>query len=202
MTALQTALEAVLRSPEPQHLVSLQEALWLHRAALPPEERSRVDEALAVAGDFYRYLVDLQARLSARQFSELASWLDMAAVGAVALEHVTAGSRAWSELATAALSEALMAVGSRQYVKAWSAELQGVDLRAAWSLRDTLWRVSLAWQPNMDPEARLALVQRLTGPLLDGSLSPAGKLVLLARLYQVLLALQGMRLLAPHEPGE
>lgn len=201
MIALQTALEAVLRSPQPHHLVSLQDALWLHRAA-SPEDRSPVDEALAIAGDFYRYLVDLQARLSARQFSELASWLDMAAVGAVALEHVTAGGGAWTELATAALSEALMAVGSRQYVKAWSAELQGVDLRAAWSLRDTLWRVSVAWQPNMDPEARLALVKRLTDPLLDAGLSPEGKLLLLARLYQVLLALQVMRLISLHRAGE
>lgn len=196
MTALAAALAAVLRNPDPDRLEALQEALLLHQAAAPAEQVAVVSEALALAGDFYRYLVDLQARLTARQFSELASWLDMAAVGAVALEHLVSNpGGGWVELVAAGLSEALMAVASRQYVRAWSVELKGIDLQARWRLRESLWRLSLSMQPELSPAERMAAVQRLVAPLADPTLPSAGRLLLLARLYQVALTVQVNRLI-------
>ena len=94
MNNLNDALLAVLRQPGPTALVALQEALLA--GAAPSPER---DSCLALAGQFHRYLVELQARLTARQYSELASWLDMTAVGLVAFEELIRGTASgWRDL--------------------------------------------------------------------------------------------------------
>ncbi len=55
--------------------------------------RPQRDRALELVRHFYRYQIDLQTMLSARQYSELASWLDVTAVGLVAFEELMRGRR-------------------------------------------------------------------------------------------------------------
>lgn len=191
MDTLTQSLLLALRQPSPAALVSLQENLLAGAAASPARDR-----ALAAAGHFYRYLVDLAAMLSARQYSEVASWLDMTAVGLVAFEEVLRGTASsWRELLLAVASETAMVLGSRQYIRSWAVEVGPIHDGATWTLREALWRLSEETQPELAPAARLDALRRL----LPESLSQAhqsARAVVLGRLFQVLLLIRVGRLLA------
>ncbi len=198
MNTLSDTLFAVLRDPQPSRLIALQEALLVAQAAAPPGQRAAFDRPLQLAGEFYTYLGELQSALTARQFSELASWLDISAVGAVAFEHFIAGEGGgWIEFAAAALSELLMVVASRQYIKAWETETRPIHEQATWRLRQAFWRLSLEQQPDLAPAARLAAIQHLLAPALNPELPAASRQMLVGRLFQVLLLLEVGKLLPP-----
>lgn len=191
MDSLTQSLHTVLRRPDPAALVALQEALLAGAAPSPARAH-----ALAVAGRFHRYLVDLQGRLSARQFSELASWLDITAVGLVAFEAVIQGAASsWRELLIGIASEGAMVLGSRQYIKAWDAEVGPIHDGAVWFLREALWELSEESQPDLSPSARLEATRRLLPEALDTARHSA-RAVVLGRLFQVLLLIRVLRLLA------
>ena len=185
MNTLMQSLETVLRRPDPAALVALQEALLLEAAPSPQRDR-----CLALAGEFHRYQLELQGRLSARQYSELASWLDIAAVGLVAFEDLIRGmATGWRDLLVGLASESIMAIGSRQYIKAWTAELGPIHAAAAWTLREALWRLSEETQPDLEPASRLAAVQSLMPEALGQAQSSAQAMVL-GRLFQILLLIR------------
>lgn len=198
MKPLSDTLYAVLRNPQPTEIIALQEALLVEQVLAPAAQRAAFDQALGVTGDFYGYLTQLQSALTARQYSELASWLDISAVGAVAFEHfIVNGGGTWVELAAAALSETLMVFASRQYVKAWETETRLIHEQTSWLLRQALWRLSLDQQPDLAPAARLEAIRRLLAPALDPTAPAAAKLLLLGRLFQVLLLVKVGYLLSP-----
>jgi hypothetical protein len=198
MKALDDTLYAALRNPQPSQLIALQEALLIERLMAPEAQRAAFDQALETTGEFYGYLVQLQSALTARQYSELASWLDISAVGAVAFEHFFVnGGGTWVEFAAAALSETLMVVASRQYVKAWETETRLIHERTTWLLRHELWRFSLDQQPDLAPTARMEAIRRLLAPALDPAVPAVGKLLLLGRLFQVLLLVRVGQLALP-----
>lgn len=203
MKALSDALYGVLRTPQPSQLIALHEELLVHQARASEAQQAAFDKTLEVAGEFYGYLTQLKSALTARQYSELASWLDIAAVGTVAFEHFIVGSGGnWVELAAAVLSETLMVIASRQYVKAWETETRLIHEQATWYLRQALWRLSQDQQVDLAPAARLEAIRRLLAPALDPDMPVAGKLLLVGRLYQVLLLIAASPLLAPSaEPG-
>ena len=129
MDSLLDAVQSVLSQPTPDALVVLQ-AVLLARG----EQGARVGRALEIAGHFHSYLSELQSKLTARQYSELASMLDIGAVGIVVLENLLCAGReeVWKRLALGGLAEGLMVAASRQYVKGWQTEtgLTGVTRRA------------------------------------------------------------------------
>jgi hypothetical protein len=184
--SLQDLLGRVLTEPSPADLLALQ--TWLLAAETSPESAGAAMRAHEVAGEFYAYLVELQARYGARQYSELASFLDIGAVGAVALENlIEAGEALTQRLLLGGLSELLMVAASRQYVKAWSREIQPVHMRAVWFLRAELWRLSTAERPGIRADERTALVDELLAPALNGDAAEQVRLSLLGRLFQLLL---------------
>lgn len=198
MKTLSDVLFEVLRNPQPARLIALQEALLVAQAAAPAAEQPAFEQPLQLAGEFYVYLCELQSALTARQFSELASALDIGAVGAVACEHFLGGEGGgWLDFAAAALSEILMVIASRQYIKAWEAEMRPIHEQATWRLRQAFWRLSVAQQPDQSPAARVAAIQRLLAPALDSALPAASRQVLVGRLFQVLLLVEVGRLLPP-----
>ena len=85
MQPLSETLVLVLRQPNVDNLIALQEAVL---SCLPPSTER--DTAMETIGHFYEYLLGLQQKLTARQYSELASWLDISAVGLVAFESLLA----------------------------------------------------------------------------------------------------------------
>jgi len=184
-TALQAWRKELLSQPTPDLLWALQGALLAADDVLNPADR---DWALEIAGAFYEYLSDLQSRTSARAFSELASWLDIGAVGTVAMESLLVGEeQVLPRLLVGGLGEALMVWASRQYVRAWGEETAALYHQAAWRLRELWWRWSVRCRPGLSAAERLSLVDSLLAPARDANLPSAARAVLLSHLFQILL---------------
>ena len=175
MLDLHQAIQPILALPTPEALIGLQGALL----AFDGESQAR-EQALEITGHFYTYLSDLKSKLNARSYSEMASRLDIGAVGAVALENLlTANSEAfWKGLFLGGLAEGLMVVASRQYIKGWTAETALVQSQAAWYLAQALWRASTEMQPKLQPERRWEAIQALLAPAHDPKVSAPEKALL------------------------
>lgn len=185
MKSLEEVVVQVVSRPTPQALVDLQGAILASGKSGPV-----VDQALDVAGHFYLYLSDLESKLSARNFSELASRLDIGAVGAVAMENLIAGpvgEDLWKRLMLGGLSEVLMVAASRQYIKGWQLESQLVHRQAAWYLTEALWRASSTAQADAPVETRWEVISSLLAPARAADVAPEAKAVLLGRVFQILL---------------
>jgi len=191
---LQSILRQVLQEPTPEALWELQGALRVRAAGASEGEARALRHALEAAGEFYFYLSELQSKTTAREFSELASLLDIGAVGLVALENLVAeGEGLWEKVLLGGLGESLMVLASRQYIKAWAQETELVHRQAAWYLSGALWRLSVECQPDLAAERRQALIQALLAPSLEAGTPVPAKIALLGRLFQVLLLTHVLR---------
>lgn len=198
MKSLQEAVQAILTQPTPEALVDLHGALLIH--GQPGEAR---DRALAITGHFHTYLCELRSKIAARDYSELASRLDIGAVGVVALESVVTGERDkfWQRLLLGGVGEGLMVAASRQYVKAWEVETGLTHACAAWCLSEALWQASAQMQPEQSPEARWQAIQALLAPASDPAVPAPDKAVLLGRVFQILLLTYLAQMGAAGSPG-
>lgn len=184
--SFQDLLGRLLTEPSPADLLALQTRLLVAEAN--PECADAARRALEVAREFHAYLSELEAKYSAREYSELASLLDIGAMGAVALENLAeAGEALQQRILLGGLSEVLMVLASRQYVKAWGREMGPIHMRAVWFLRAELWRLSVAGRPDVRAEERVALVDGLLAPALGGDAADEVCFTLLGRLFQILL---------------
>jgi hypothetical protein len=184
---LEDALQPILHRPTPAALVALQGALL---ASTPRAEGNR--RALEIAGQFHAYLCELESKITAQEYSELASRLDMGAVGLVALENLVGerGENFMLDLLLGGLGEILMVAASRQYVKAWRVETGAVYQKAVWVLSEALWNVSSDLQPNLPAEERWSAIQSLLAPALQAQVPAPQKALLVGRIFQLLLAIQ------------
>jgi hypothetical protein len=182
-------LRRVLAWPAAGNLLDLQAALLSAEQGVAPEQqRVKINTALAVLDDFHEYMVELQGKLEAHAFAELASKLDIGAVGGVVLENLfDAGKHLIQRLLIGGLSETLMIMASRQYVKAYNRDLDAMHRRSAWRMRRHLWQLSAANRPELADESRTALVDALLAPVLEEDNPSELRAVLLGRLFQVLL---------------
>jgi hypothetical protein len=199
MKSVQEAIQPVLTQPTPADLVTLQGALLASGQRDEP-----FDSALEIAGQFHAYLCDLQSKVTAREYSELASRLDIGAVGAVALESIITSDKEslWQGLLLGALGEGLMVAASRQYVKAWEVETAQVHTCAAWHLTEALWRTSGEMQPDLRPEERWEAIQSLLAPAYDDEVAGEAKALLLGRVFQILLLTHLARVVGPAAQDE
>lgn len=184
MKSLQEAAQAVMSQPTPQALQDLQGALL----ALERDDDAAA-QALEVAGRFHGYLSELKTKIAARDYSELASRLDIGAVGAVALENIISGEQADTlpKLLLGLVGEGLMIAASRQYIRAWRVETSLVHTQAAWYLAEALWRTSYEMQPGLDPAERWQAIASLLAPANDPQVPAPEKAMLLGRIFQLLL---------------
>jgi hypothetical protein len=192
MATLQDAIQSILSLPTPEALVALQGALLAC-----DQEGESIDRALEIAGHFHAYLSELQSKLAARNYSELASRLDIGAVGAVALDNIISSEADgfWQRLALGGLAEGLMVAASRQYIKGWEVETSLVHNRAAWVLTEALWHASNEMQRDLSSEQRWQAIQALLAPAYDPDVPAPDKAVLLGRIFQILLITYLARLL-------
>lgn len=184
MKSIVEAAQAVLSQPTPQALQDLQGALLAQN-----RHDNGTAQALEVAGRFHSYLSELKAKIAARDYSELASRLDIGAVGAVALENLISGEQAdtVTKLVLGLLGEGLMVAASRQYIRAWKVETSLVHTQAAWYLAEALWRTSEELQPGLDPAERWQAITSLLGPANEPQVPAPEKAALLGRIFQLLL---------------
>ncbi|UCC85661.1 MAG: hypothetical protein JSV81_12430 [Anaerolineales bacterium] len=193
--SFQDLMGRLLTEPRLADLLALQTRLLAAEA--DPERTDAAHRALDVAREFHTYLSEIEAKSSAREYSELASLLDVGAVGGVALENLAeAGQSLLQRMLLGGLSETLMVLASRQYVKAWHREMRPIHVRAAWFLRDQLWRLSVMGRPDMSTAERVGLVDGLLGPALDDTTSDEVRAALLGRLFQVVLIIHLARALS------
>jgi hypothetical protein len=171
--------------------------LWkLHGILLAcTQEKPDAQLALHIARHFYFYLSELQSKLTARQYNELASRLDIASVGVLALQDILIEhEHLGKSLLLGGIGESLMVMASRQYVRAWEQELRSVQRDAAWTLYHVLWQLSCRFQPGMRASQRRTLIDATLEPALDDDVSLETRILLLLRLFQVSLLI----LLAPY----
>lgn len=182
-------LQRILTKPATNDLLALQGILlfWEEKADAPLE-RERITSVLALLEDFYSYLVGLESKLEAHAFAELASKMDLGAVGVVIAGNIRdAGDRVMERVLMGGVSETLMLLSSRQYIKAFNRDLEAFFLQIAWQLRAHFWRFSAARCPRMVPSERAALIDTLFAPVFDPHASSEAKPVVLGCLFQVLL---------------
>lgn len=166
--------------------------LWALRGALLAcvEDHPDVQRVGEVAREFYLYLNELQSKMSARHYNELASRLDIGSVGTLALQDILLErENLWQNLLLGGLGEGLMVLASRQYVKAWEQELRSVHRQAAWALYGVLWELSRQYQPDMVTSERQALIEGTLAPAMDDDTPSEAKTLLLLRLFQTVLLL-------------
>jgi hypothetical protein len=181
--SIRDELTGVLRGPTPAALWRLRAELL--EAGIPPEA-----PVWRVMDEFRHYLDQLATSTSSRDYSDLASRLDISAVGGVVLEHALESEKAEDlalRLFTGLLSEGLMVLATRQHVKAWQGELSAVCRNAAWYLYDELWRWAEARKPDLPPHERRLLLDRLLAPLCSSDGAGSSGPVLAGLLFQVLL---------------
>lgn len=183
LEAAGNTLLAVMSAPSPAVLRQLQGDLLQAELALRPE-------TWQLLSDFYEYLIALRSRATARQYSHLASLLDVGAVGTVALQHVVNArgeKHFWQTLLLNVLGEGLMIAAARQYVKAWEGEMSAVHEQAAWKAQQAFWRVSQALRPQLDAAERRQHLDQLFAPLYSSEVHNTFRAILLIRFFQVLL---------------
>jgi hypothetical protein len=166
-------------------------SLWQLRGDLLQSGLPHDASVLAVLDRFYQFLNELAASTSAHEYSRLASLLDIGAMGGVVvgslLETRTSVAELWQRLLLGGLSESLMVMASRQYIKGAKAEMQGVYRAAAWYLYRELWHLSQQYQPELEAAERRQHIESLLAPVQRDSVHDTAKAVLIGRLFQLLL---------------
>jgi hypothetical protein len=166
------------------------EDLWRLRAELLQAGISGDSRTLELLGRFQHFLDHLSTSTSSREYSELASKLDIGAVGGVVLEQMLE-SKEGGDLAlrlfTGALSEGMMVLATRQHIRAWEGELAAVYREAAWYLYGQLWSWAEKKKPDLPASQRRLLIDHLLAPVRTPQADGMSKALLLGLLFQMLL---------------
>jgi hypothetical protein len=177
------ALTEVLTQPSPI-------ALWRLRADFLEQGIQDDSRLLAIVDAFYRFINQLVASSTAREYSHIASVLDMAAVAGVAAQNLMDekdGEEWWRRFVVGAASEGMMVLAARQYVRAWEEEMRSDYNSAAWYLAQEFWHLSADLQPELKPGKRRQLIDQLFEPFSDEQVTGTVKVGLVLRLFQILL---------------
>lgn len=181
---IQESLTAVLTQPST-------ESLWQLRADLLQAGLPADSPVWRVLDKFHAFINELTATMSAHEFSKVATLLDIGAVGGVAIQNLLESdlepAELWRRILAGGISESLMVLASRQYVKGAKAGMIGVCRATAWVLYDELWQLSAQLQPELDPAARRQLIDNLLAAIHDDAVPEVVKIGLNGRLFQILL---------------
>lgn len=140
---------------------------------------------------YHSFLDQVESCTTSREYSDLASKLDIASISGVILERLfePQGQREFMvSLLSGALSEGLMVLATRQHVKAWEQGLAAEHRRAAWFLYEELWRWAEEQKPDVAPAARRELLDNLFDGVGATPGSGPDQALLLGGLFQILLA--------------
>jgi hypothetical protein len=199
------SLSLVLTRPAPESLWNLRASLLVLADRLAVSKRAPADRSLAITGQFHHYLAELQSKMSAHEFSQLASRMDIGSVGLLALQDLVADrEQLFKKLFLGGLSEGLMVLAALQYTKAWRTEIGLVNEEALWRLYDGLWEVSRQLRPDLPADTRRDQIEALLAPVRSAEVEQPVKAAIIARLFQVLLVGSlswAVRLRVGTEPG-
>jgi hypothetical protein len=184
----QVTLTQVLTHPTPDALWTLRADLLALADRLPVRRRGLADWTLQIVRQLYHYLAELRSKMTAREYSRLASRMDIGSVGMLAVQDlITEREKLLESLFLGGLSEGLMVLATLQYVKAWEAETALVHDQALWWLYEGLWCLSSEFRPEMAVDERRKLVDALLTPIRSQETESTVKVALSVRLFQALL---------------
>lgn len=182
--AVRESLAKVLSSPSAR-------AVWSLRAELLEGGVAEESRLWSLLSHFHGFLDRLATSRASRDYSNLASKLDISAISGVILENLgerCEPSEKALRLLSGALSEGLMALATRQHVRAWDQELEAIHRDAAWFLYGELWWWTRHVSPDLEPATRRRLLDGLAAPLLAADAPGLHKAVVIGRLFQILTA--------------
>jgi hypothetical protein len=181
--SLVDSLALVASEPSPVGLWELRADLL--GAGVPPDA-----PVVRVIGSFHDYLDRISTGVSSRDYSHLASKLDISAISGVILERLAEAEDSEDMamgILSGALTEGLMVLATRQHVRAWEGELESVHRTAAWTLYEELWRWSTERNPELSPGRRRTLIDALLEPATSREASGLVKAVVIGRLFQIMV---------------
>jgi len=184
--SLSESVALVVSEPSPA-------GLWRLRGDLLGEGIPPDAPVVRLIGFFHEYLDRIRTGISSRDYSHLASKLDISAISGVILERLAEAGDSQDMamgILSGALTEGLMVLATRQHVRAWEGELESVHRKAAWQLYEELWRWSSGRNPELSPGQRRALIEALLEPAIAQGTSGLVKAVVIGRLFQIMLISQ------------
>ena len=171
---LETSLPEVLTRPSRESLWQVRGDLISLVDRLDGPARDDARWSIEIVGQFHAFLVNVQSKMTAHEYSQIASKMDMGSVGLLALQDlVTDRERLFKKLLLGGLSEGLMVLATLQYVKAWQAEASQACDEASWWLFEGLWRLSSQMSPALAAEERRAQIEAVPAPARDPDVTPA-----------------------------
>jgi hypothetical protein len=181
-SSLTTALERILNTPT-------HDDLWGLQAELLALGTDAARKAREVAGEFHRFLRDLQSKVTSRSASRWAAVLETSSVASVGLQEMLAEEEnPLRRLFASGVTALLEVAAAMKNVEAWETEASLVNYDVAWYLYGELWDVSLAGRPELSDQERKDLLDKLLGPVLDPEVDAALKSAVLVRFFQIVLA--------------
>jgi len=158
-----------------------------------------VEAALDAVSRLYQFTVEVQGFAASRQAAETASMFDMGSIGVLGIENVlTAEKPTPMRLLMSGLSEGLMFLASRQYVKGSNEVLAATYRTHGMILQDQLWSLASDLRGAEDlsaiREARRS-IDGLFGKLADPLVPVAAKVAVLHGLYVLVALLRCVRVL-------
>jgi hypothetical protein len=166
------------------------ENLWQLRAELLESGIPAEGRIWAILGEYQRFLEQVRTSTESRQYSELASKLDIASISGIVVERFLEpqGARELAlSILSGILSEGLMALATRQHVKAWETGLASVCAGSAWFLYEEMWHWARRKKPELTAGERRRLLDLLFAPICSENQAQISKFQLIGSLFQVLL---------------
>jgi len=201
--AYAAALREALTSPDPSALLRLRGELQIVSRWFEVEQngdaRRETDAALEAVSGFYRFGLEIGGFTTSTKAAETASFYDLASVGVLAVENVlTAERRSLMRFLMSGLSEGLMFLGSRQYVRGGEAVLQAAYRSHALAVQDALWSLATDFRDPEDlgsiREARGA-IDAVFAKLSEPSVAASSRLDALLRLYALVAVVRCAKVL-------
>jgi hypothetical protein len=185
---LHDLLSRVLVEPTP-------DVLWHLHPHLLALDTPEAESAREVARTFYAYLSSIKSKLTAKQYSSLATLFAAGSVGAFAMSEMFEALRddpqnAIRHLLVGGLAQSLEVLSSMQYVRAWETEFALSHEEVVWILYEHFWRLSVDTQPELDPAARHALIDSLLAAVRSLDMANGVRVAMVIRLFQILLLIR------------
>jgi len=182
VSRLHSTLTCILTIPTPDDLWQLQSDLLAHGGETAHKARE-------VAREFHSYLRDLESKTGSRSASRWGAVFATAAVSSVGLQEMFVEHEdPLKRLLESGITAMLEISSAAKHVQAWEMEASLMYYDVAWYLYGELWEVSEATRPKLSLEERQAYINQLLNPVVNSDESDVTKSMLLARLFQVVLA--------------
>jgi len=177
------SLYAVIREPSPA-------AVWELRGDLLGRGLTPDGKVFELLAEFHLFLDRLTTGAASRDRSERASMMEVGSLSGVVASDLAEAEDAgeWARrLLSAAVTEGLAVLATRQHVRAWRGELASVFQEAAWYLYDELWLWASRRKPDLDAGERRLLLDQLMAPIRDDGVAVTQKTAIVCSLFLLLL---------------